>query len=508
MRRFLFTSLLALCANVTLLQGQIISVRTIPLIAASQFAVAPSYRLGMGGASIALDDELADGFYNPALVTMLDRNILFLAPYRNTWSEFSGDGWQVLRVLPFWTSQPRGSLVQALPVGTIRHIDGREGGRLSFGLALSVEQLRHASHTRTFWDTTTNDWNEPMRVSATNLPLSGMAALRLPGGRLALGAGVDAVLIRGVDGIPLLYPGAQGMKQSGYLAHYRIGLSALRPDDGRFDALLLHKRYHMDQEAIYDWQENVQNKDEEQSWLMQLHWRRSLPDNLQAGLELTGQWKTHPKIPDYPAPEISIPRDPGITKAGRLGLGFSHQYERLTTALDLALEVIDSRTWGDTTAPVTADDGHVIAAGDPLFRNDYFFVNTVVRLGIEFRVREQLRLQGGLNSRHYSMDFYHKDEVTGEEESLSPQRWWKEPTYTIGAIVTHGPLEWIYHAQMSLGMGIPYRDNNWWWGWGSPWLEFTGMRMDAAGDILVPPTGMNFQNLPVVLHQLTLVWSL
>lgn len=498
-------SLTAILIIPVLAVGQIIGVKTLPLITTRQFNLTPSYYAGMGGVSIALDDDLADGFLNPARITHLDRNLLYLAPFRDSWSNNQvSDPWFRPPRPDSRTGPLEGSLVQGFPVGVIQHTKLAGGRiRLTTGLALSPEQLRHTSHRRQFWDPETGEWNDPLRMNVFNWPVSGVVAIRFPDKRLSVGVGVDDVMIRGVDGIPLLYPGATKLIQKGRLAHYRLGASLNGPEEGRLDVLLLHKRYHMEQEAVYDWQPNIQNKDEEKSWLVQLKGRLPAEDQAQVGLELTGQWKWHPKIPDYPAPEISIPRDPGITKAGRIGIGFSNRSGKLLAALDVLAEVIDSKTWGDTTAPVTADDGEVIKAGDPLFRNDYFFTNAMVRLGLEYQLNERLRVQGGWSAKQYSIDYDHEDYVTGERITAAPQNWWKEPVLTAGIVAKMGQMEWIFHTSRKLGTGVPFQDT-WWWPWGR--LAFAEDIALAAGDILVPPTGMDFQNAPVVMHRLIVVY--
>jgi hypothetical protein len=288
-----FVSLLAFTAFPLSMMGQIIGVKTLPLITTRQFNLAPSYYAGMGGVHIALADSLADGYRNPALATRLNGSLFYLAPFR--------DSWRNNRIVsdPWFGSQSEanvgpleGSLAQGLPIGVIHHLN-LYGGRLRFtaGLTLSSEQLRHTSHRERFWDPETGDWSEPLRMNAFNWPISGIAAIQFPERRLSIGIGVDDVTLRAVDGIPLLYPGAQKLIQEGHLAHYRLGASYTGADKSRYDFLVLHKRYHMKQVAIYSWQDDIHNKDEEQSWLGQLKILLPAEDQAQVGLELTAQRK-------------------------------------------------------------------------------------------------------------------------------------------------------------------------------------------------------------------------
>ncbi len=494
----LLTSLIALISIPMFITGQVISVKTLPLILTQQFVNAPSYNAGMANITIALDDDLADGFLNPARITAMDKNLFYLAPYRDSWSKRTVfNNW--------WSNQDRalhGSMVQALPAGVVNHIKIADGlMRITTGLALSFEQLRHTSHSRQFRDTLSGLWNGPLQMSVKNLSMSAVTAIQFPEKGLSVGVGVDAIQLRGVDGIPLLYPGARELLQDGKLTQYRLGISIDRPQETRLDILLFHKRYHMEQEAVYDWQGNIHNKDSEKSWLVQVKGCRLMEDRAQLGFELTGQWKWHPKIPDYPAPEISIPRDPGITRAGRIGVGFSNRAGKLLMAVDIASEIINSHTWGDTTAPVTTDDNQIIKAGDPLFRNDYFFTNAFICIGMEYQIGKGLRVQGGWSTRQYSMDYYHKDYVTGEKITATPQNMWKEPVLTGGIIAKIGQMEWIFQTSKRSGTGMPTQG-----GW-APWGIFGWERaFIATGDILAPPTGMAYENTSVVMHRLIVIY--
>ena len=144
-------TLTALLSLPGLVPGQIISVKTIPLITTVQFSLAPSYNAGMGGVSIAIDDSLADGFLNPARLAVLNRNMIYTAPYQDSWEDPSStDPWN--RRFPNQPgNQVLGSQAQAIPVGVIRRLHMASGRlNITMALALAVEKLRHASHRRMF----------------------------------------------------------------------------------------------------------------------------------------------------------------------------------------------------------------------------------------------------------------------------------------------------------------------------------------------------------------------
>lgn len=483
--------------------GQAINVKTIPLIMTDQLSMMPSYNAGMGGVNIGLDDALADGFNNPARLHAAKNNFMYVAPYRDSWSDRQVQtGGRCCRQI----NTLQGSMVQGLPGGFVRH-DALAGGKMivSSALALSVEQLRHTSRSQEFWDPDLRDWNRALQMNKANWPRSGVLAVRFPDRGLSVGLGVDQADLYAVDGIPLLYPGARELQQSGEVIQYRLGASLDLGQEDRIDLLLFHKNYRMTQLAIFDWKANLRNSDEEQSWLGQLKFRRQIEENAQIGVELTAQRKWHPKIPDYPAPEIRIPRDPGITNALRIGLGFSQREGKTTVAMDASMEIIDSKTWGDTTAAVMGFDGQIIEAGEPTFSNDYFFNNVILRLGIQYQATEKVRLQGGWYVRQYTMDFYHEDFRSGETVTASPQNMWKEPALTGGVVVKLGNIEWLYQTSRRKIAGSQRQQElpSWFRGWG-----IEDMWVKAGGDILAPPTVTGFAEVPIVMHRLTLLFWL
>ncbi|MCH1570712.1 MAG: hypothetical protein L7S64_05155 [Longimicrobiales bacterium] len=74
----------------TPLPGQVIGLKTVPLAAGDQFLIFPSQNLGMGGASIALQDPLADPFSNPAAGARSTGSSFFSVPTLYSVSDGNG----------------------------------------------------------------------------------------------------------------------------------------------------------------------------------------------------------------------------------------------------------------------------------------------------------------------------------------------------------------------------------------------------------------------------------
>src|SRR5258706_10813768 len=61
-------------------RAQLIPIKTIPIAQGDQFQIFPANNVGMGSASIALADSLADPFANPAMGTRLTGSRFFGSP--------------------------------------------------------------------------------------------------------------------------------------------------------------------------------------------------------------------------------------------------------------------------------------------------------------------------------------------------------------------------------------------------------------------------------------------
>ena len=99
-----------LCLSTLLLwpassNAQLISLKTVPLAAGDQFLICPSANLAMGGTSIALDDELADPFTNPAMGSRISESYVYSSPTFYGISNNSGSA----RTLPAGTAFKSGA---------------------------------------------------------------------------------------------------------------------------------------------------------------------------------------------------------------------------------------------------------------------------------------------------------------------------------------------------------------------------------------------------------------
>ncbi len=479
-----------------LMAGQALPVKTIPLLTMEQFIMTPSYRVGMGGVSIAVDDELGDAFANPARMPALDKNLYFLAPRYNGWtlSQLPRLFFPVLEPIANMEGGFRSSSLVAIPAGVLKQSGPEAGLKSAVALSVAPEWLRYDDGGTLF--------GSGLHFNALNLPFMALAAGKVPWTDFFIGCGLSGVLVKGVDGVGMLYPGALSLEQSGYVLNSRVGLYRHGRRGGQLDMLVAGHSFGVQHKAKYDDGGSASNKDTNYGLKAAAAYDRPLGGGYRAGMAMEWSWRYHPKIPDYPL--SGVPRDPGITRALDMGLGLSWLDDETLMAIDAIFERVDGRTWVAAETSTERDDGSNIPRGEPVLWNNYLFTNGLLRLGVETRLREDLRVQLGSQIRTYRVDYTRKDEITGDSLFVKRQGQWAELVLTGGAVLTREPWEWIYSLQVVNGNGIPGR-TGWWW---MPRLNGTKFAYaDAFGaDFYIPPLGVGIEPVPVLMHQVTLVY--
>jgi len=470
--------------------AQLVPVKTVPVAAGDQFLLFPSANLAMGGAFLALPDTLGDPFVNPATGGRSQESFFFGSPTLYDISEGNGSG-------------------RALPLGTLfRSGDWFGGG------AVSLQELEGARRDR--WFLTPWSWGPaPPQLlsegSARNLYGFGILGRRFPASGISVGVSGFWADLGAVDGVDLLYALSQEIEQSGNLSDLRIGFLKEWEGGQSLEVLLLQTRLRMKHEVTYldlvwdpvppdtlpipRWQERMEeNFDYSDTWGLHLAYRRPLnTPGWQIGWSLTGNWKDHPKIPNY---EIqNIPRDPGHTRAYGLGVGLSKARGPTRFAVDLILEPVWSETWADAAADTTSATGGLIRAGEKTVENEFRFTNALVRAGGAWSYR-WLTLKGGLQVRSisYELDQFNRIEALRRDQEES----WMEWVPSLGVGVDLDGIGILYAARFTTGTGRP----------GTRWEGERGAMLDAAASqdfILAPSAPRTLQDARATTHQLSVV---
>jgi hypothetical protein len=443
--------------------------------------------MAMGGVTLAVDDPLADAWSNPAKGSLVTESAFVGSPTFYAISNGGGGG-------------------RTLPVAGLF-----SGSRWFGGAALALQQVEDAgagTGGNPVFGPQIDWWQPPRRLGdafSRNLYASGYIGVRL-GSAWSLGVGSAASALDAMDGVDLLYSGAERIEQSGSTQDVRVGLHRQGPTD-QLSLLLLHSRVSMTHDVTYidGWvydsltmttrplRRAEVNQDQTRTWGTHLEWARDLgAPGWRMGASATVNYKDHPKIPNY---EIqSIPRDPGTTWAYEAAVGFAREAGPTTFAFEVALQPIWSETWQEADTTDVRVSGGSLAVGDRSIVNDFFFTNVMLRTGLSHEV-ERITLQAGLEVRSYA---YSLEQVSHVVDSYREQdETWMEWTPTFGVTLSFASLDVRYAGRITSGTGLPGLD----FGGGVGFVSNTINQM-GSDFILAPGAPLTLQEASVVTHQL------
>ena len=288
--------------------AQLIPIKTVPVAAGDQFLVFPAKNLGMGGLNLATSDAFLDPFINPAKGSRLKGTRLLGSPTFDSISEQNGAG----RTLPL----------------TLLH--GSDDWFMDGSIALQQLQSddRDIFAPRPFFgETLLRD------RSATNTYVFGLLGRSLPGRAVSVVASFRWAALSEVDGVDLLYAGAERVEQSGSRADIRLGLLAEAEDGRTFEAVGVFNEIDMTHEVSYAawfWDRPVPeptrrletNLDHTRTWGVHLGYVQPIRDTgWRFGAGLTGNKKSHPKIPNYRKGSNAMTRATVQRETVRTGIG-------------------------------------------------------------------------------------------------------------------------------------------------------------------------------------------
>ena len=481
--RVLYLSTLLLCPASS--YAQLISLKTVPLATGDQFLIFPSENLAMGGTSIALDDELADPFTNPAMGSRISESYVYSSP-------------------TFYGISNNAGSARTLPVGT-----AFKSGAWFGGVFVAFQDLRSGSNffgPRPWIDVAPP--NALSRLSSTNKYANVSFGRTIEPG-LSIGASVFLADLSAMDGVEHLYARASDIGQSGDIETFRIGIAKEFIGDRRFEAVVLHHRFNMTHDVTYvdfvlvdtlnwQWDQLVRqetNLDRSRTWGAHVGYHQPVGANgWRVGGMLTANRKSHPKIPNYEI--MNIPRDPGYSTAFDIGFGVAKVTKRTKFGLDFVYEPAWSETWAEAETDIATARGSLIPAGGKTVENSFSFSNAFVNMGVTHDV-DPIALQLGLKVRAYD---FHLDQWDNVEESFRRQdENWMEWVPSWGLLARFTELELRYTGRVTTGTGRPGV------GGGRGWFaEADVATAGSANDILLAPSGpLTLQDASVVTHQIS-----
>ncbi|HSL71921.1 MAG TPA: hypothetical protein VK864_16855, partial [Longimicrobiales bacterium] len=373
-----FGSALLLAAGFSTAAAQLISIRTVPISQAHQFAIFPSQTVAMGGVSIALRDSLLDPFTNPATGSRVGATRFFGTPSTYSVSSKAGSG-------------------RTLPVGALTRSNSWYGG-----LWLALQQVDPSRQPEIqgpiFLGACPACDAELIDIDRVKRSQGNSYAFATAGRELAPGLSVGGSFLwshlNAIDGVDMLYARSLRVEQRGDAFDARIGLVKEWAGDRTLEALVLHNRFGTEHDVYFldtFWDPGAQqfiqqpriehNLDRTHTWGLHVEYEQPLSANgWHAGVVATINQMNHPKIPNYSI--MNIPRDPGHSSAFNLGFGLARRLNGSTLGIDLIYEPIWSHTWADAESPVESRLGKTIPAGGMTIENHFRFANGIARMGL------------------------------------------------------------------------------------------------------------------------------
>lgn len=452
--------------------AQIIGIKSVPLATGDQFMIYPTQNYGMAGLAIAQNDTLLDPFKNPAKGSLLSGTSFYTLPTFYLISEDLGSA-------------------RTFPIGLMY------GSEQWFGaMAFSLQQLKGAERNNLDPGLST--------LSLTNAYIHGLIGKKIAKADAAIALGISWANLKGLDGVSLLYANSRKISQSGDMLTASVGIFKEFSKKQNFELLLLYNRFQMQHDVTYwNWgwldvvadaaNENVvTNKDHSNTFGLQVGYHQPLGSKgWQIGGIFTGNWKSHPKLPNYELQ--NIPRDPGDSEAYNIGFGIVHKKERATFGIDVIYEPIWSNTWADAAEEIESASGRIIEAGDITVNNDFEFSNMILRFGLKTR-SPKVDFQFGIQTRSigYTLDQYNY--VSEKRRHLEES--WMEWHLTWGWTFHLSDFILIYQGSVMAGAGRP--------GVANDGIGFASdFKADAADFIIAPSGSLTLEDAYVFTNRFT-----
>ena len=471
-----------------------IPVKTIPVATGDQFMIFPSVNMSMGGVSIALDDPLYDPFVNPAKGINIQGVRFASAPSYYGISmrdDFLDDA----------------SSARTLPVGMLLRQGTLFGGAVMAWQELSKQSTNFCCFA--LGDPRISIRREQSSTSHNNIYAFAMAGAQLPDTDLSVGASAFVAGLNGLEGVRLLYSDGDRVEQDGHMSAFRLGLFHQWDNGGSSELTVLHHRFEMEHQmdrVVWDpetevWriEQRIEN-DETLGWAVHAGIQQPLDNGWRFGARLVGDWKRHPKIPNYDL--MQIPRDPGNTSAYNIGLGLSRTLGPTTVGIDLIYEPIWSHTWADALedTPIAGDEENgIVRAGEMTVENFFRFDNSILRLGVR-QAGDRFDFGLGLNFHNYRYTLDQENFVEAFKRELKED--WSEWTFTLGLGYNFTGFQLRYLSLLTLGTGRPGVE----WDARAFAEDQSFANAAALGDFVVAPNGpLSLQDARVWTHQVTLL---
>ncbi len=426
------TLLLLVLGGAESLTGQIFPPKTVPSPQGEQFLLLPTSNRGMGGLPIALDDPLGDPFDNPA-VRGKEPLRVFLTPAAYGDSRGTMGGYSFPLSLVLSGSSWFGTLAAA--VQSLED-DPREVFSVPSGLKEGLEREKNGRN---------------------RYILASIGRQLGPGTSIGLKLAYADLGI--LDGERRLYPSALSVSQTGRARTVTLGAQQRFRERHTVRVTVSNSHLAMSDE-VTGWRRlpsDIPGAEllppelwirEEGSrsdiWEGTVRYSVQIPDRSVRFGAMASVWaRDQSRVPKYDW--VHVPRDPGTSTMGELGVGVETVGRPMRLAMEIAVAPGTGHTLLLSDSTIMGGDGTTIQPGDPILNNDFRFRNWRAGVGAEVPFRKG-GFQVGLGLHRYSFRLKQRDLVWEQDRDADVS--WTELVPSIGGWVEIGRVEVGYSLRL------------------------------------------------------------
>lgn len=385
--RHLPSTLFLFLATATHAGSQIIEIPSLPVSREYlQFDI-PSTTRAMGHISIAMRDELADPFVNPADIMREKGTMIFLSPGASTWSLT----YDALSRVDNWTMKSTAEQHRASILSASAGILYRNGNT---GVAAAAGSRFNNGHSKenTFYSTSSRHYsnqNNSISYYGKRFPVMISFAGKMPENGIALGGSFGWTPIEGSDEIRLRHRYDGEMIPTGNQYEVRLGATS-RIGTGDAGLIVGYSSLGIEQRSS---SQGVKHSNA--TWFAQMKYRIPVSDQFDLGAQATANRIDHRSDLIYGNPRTTI-----TANAFDAGIGTTWKSPWGPLALEYLIEPVSSIYMRERVDFSVDPEGNLLeSTTQRISQLDMKFLHHTIRVGTEFGIMQQTKMRLGSQIR-------------------------------------------------------------------------------------------------------------
>lgn len=432
--RYLSVTAIVFVSALSQTDAQFIETTILPITSTDYRPEIPSKYRSMGHISIAMRDELADPFTNPADILRGPEDLIFVAPGLTSWT--FQEQTTSPRLWDIASSDEYSVGTLSADAGITLHND-----TTGFAFMGGWHQDRRSVHG--FSQSSRQQREYEYGYDSDYFPLNIAFATRIPGSGIALGGSASWTFISGGNHVPFFHPNDDATHPGNGGNRYEVRLGASAPVEGGTTRMIAGY-------ALMNLGKWVYTEDRH-TWFAQLDYLVSLFDHLDVGartlMNITGKSDNANDIRQ---------RTSSVAVAFNIGTGAAWHAPWGTVAVEYSIEPVSSATALQSAEFRPAPDGGLVQYGwYPLADREDDMLNHTIRAGMEIPLSAAATLRLGSQTR---MNRYDCNCTNEGKEATLPETMpvhWTELAVTGGMEIELGWVQVLADGELMTGRGIP-----------------------------------------------------